>query len=91
MIYKKSMILRTAEFPLYAQDTVRKFVIRINGVNDTMTYSYTSNVHLISRECGYTYYFTLDSITYTRNNIDSVSIVKKTVTTLNEENIRIYY
>jgi hypothetical protein len=90
-IYKNSHNIKKAEFPLNVQDTVSRFVVRINDVYDTMVYKYSSNIHLISKDCGYTYYFTLDSISYTKNNIDSVSVVKKTVTTLNEENIRIYY
>jgi hypothetical protein len=90
-IYKKSLNIKKAEFPLNVQDTVSRFVVRINGVDDTMIYKYTSYIHLISKDCGYTYYFTLDSISFTKNNIDSVAVVKNTVTTLDEENIRIYY
>jgi hypothetical protein len=91
VVYLKDYKVKGAEFPLFAEDTVCTFVVKINGVNDTMSYKYSSNVHLISKECGYTFYYKLDTIFFTRNIIDSVSVLRKTVTTLNEENIRIFY
>jgi len=91
LIYDKALSQKSAAFPLFAADTVRRFILRINGINDTMEYRYSSSVHLISRECGYTYFFSLDTVIFSRNIIDSVSIIKKTATTANEENIRIFY
>jgi hypothetical protein len=90
-IYDKSLKLTIAEFPLFAAEPECKFVLRINGVNDTVDFTYSSYTHLLSKECGYTFYFNLDTAMYSINNIDSISIQKKTITTLNEENMRIYY
>jgi hypothetical protein len=90
-IYKKAVSPTTIEFPLYYDSVSCKFVIRINGVNDTMEYRYSGELHLLSKECGYSYFFNIDTVTYTKNIIDSVSILKKTVTTSDEENIRIFY
>ncbi len=90
-IYKKAVSPTTIEFPLYYDSASCKFVIRINGVYDTMEYRYSGELHLLSKECGYSYFFNIDTVTYTKNIIDSVSILKKTVTTSDEENIRIFY
>jgi hypothetical protein len=91
MIYNKSLKLKSVEFPLYAADTVCKFVLRINGINDTLRFRYSSYTSLISKECGYTYFFTLDTVTNSVNIIKSISITKKTITTFNEENMRIFF
>jgi hypothetical protein len=90
-IYKKAIKQKNAEFPLFAEDTVCQFIVIINGVSDTMKYRYSSSTHLLSKECGFTFFFRLDTVTFTKNTLDSVSVLKKTVTTLNEENIRIFF
>jgi hypothetical protein len=90
-IYEKTTNLKIAEFPLYAAAQECRFVIRINGVNDTLNFTYSSNTHLLSKECGYTFYFDLDNCTHSVNIIDSILVEKNTITTLNEENLRIYF
>jgi beta-xylosidase len=91
LIYDKSGKVRQAMMPLDASTDECGFVIRINGVNDTISFSYSTYNHLISKECGYTFYHTINQPSFTRNIIDTVTIVKNTITTLSEENIRIYY
>jgi len=90
-IYDNTTNLKTAEFPLYAEKQECKFVIKINGIIDTIEFNYISYPHLLSKECGYTFFYTLETDTHTKNTIDSVSIIKNTITTFNEENIRIFY
>lgn len=90
-IYDSIVRPKSAEFPLFAADTSVKFVISINGTDDTIEFHYSSYLHLLSKECGYTYFFNLDTVIYTDNIIRSIIIDKKTITTLNEENMRIFY
>jgi len=90
-IYKRSTAVKVAKMPLNASASSCSFVIKINGVYDTITFEYSSYLHLISKECGYTFYHMIDTTLYTRNIIDTVRITSSRVTTLNEENIRIYY
>jgi hypothetical protein len=90
-IYNKVLAPETVQFPLYASDTSVKFIIKINGIDDTLEFRYSSYIHLISKECGYTWYYTLDTALHSFNIIDSLSFSKKTITTLSEENMRIYY
>jgi hypothetical protein len=90
-IYDKTLNLKSAEFPLYAAEPGCTFVIRINGINDTLQFRYSSYPHLLSKECGYTYFFNLDTAIHSVNIIDSISIDKKTITTFNEENMRIFF
>jgi len=90
-IYNKALKLLTVEFPLNAGTDSCKFIIRINGITDTLGFIYSSFPHLLSKECGYTFFYTLDTAVHTTNAIDSIHIINKTITTFNEENIRIFY
>jgi len=91
-IYNKTSGVQPAFFPLDQSSDNCSFIIRINGVTDTITFRYTGNPYLISRECGYTINFNiLDTPFYTKNAIDYIYIAKRKITTINEENIRIFY
>jgi hypothetical protein len=90
-IYNKNSGVSMVLFPLDASSESCGFVIKINGISDTIRFAYSSRPYLISKECGYTFYHTIDTPVFTRNIIDRVFFVTNAVTTLNEENIRIYY
>jgi hypothetical protein len=90
-IYNSSKNITLALLPLNASADSCGFVIMINGVIDTLTFSYSTHPILLSKECGYTFYHTIDTPFYSRNIIDTITVSKNTITTLNEENIRIYY
>jgi hypothetical protein len=89
-IYNKALNLQTIYFPLDASKDKSTLILRINGKNDTITLEYTSYPHLVSKECGYTFYHILDTVYNTRNDLDFLK-KSQNVTTFYEENIRIYY
>jgi hypothetical protein len=90
-IYDKFRITPPALIPLSDSTDYSTFVIRINGINDTIEFRYWSYPHLVTKECGYTFYHHLDTLYHTKHAIDSVSKINENITTVNEENIRIYY
>mgnify|MGYP001590654895 CR=1 FL=1 len=90
-IYNKAGNVQPALLPLNASAGSCIYIIRINGLNDTIQFLYSSYPHLISKECGYTFYHILDLPVYTQNNIDTILIINRSITTANEENIRIFY
>jgi hypothetical protein len=90
-IYNKATNVTPALLPLNSSSENCGFMIRINGISDTITFSYSSYPHLISKECGYTFFHKIDTPVYTKHIIDKVKILKSSITTINEENIRIYY
>lgn len=93
-LYNKERGIQPALFPLNDSTENCTFIVRINGVNDTITFRYSSYPHLVSKECGYTFYHNIeniDSIDYTRNMIDYIYTGSKNITTSNEENIRIFF
>ena len=93
IIYNKSAKIQPALIPLNSSTDSCTFIIKINGVTDTIKFQYSSYPHLISKECGYTFYHHLsDSVrTYTRHAIKKIYTSNKTITNLNVENIRIFY
>lgn len=91
IIYKKVKLTPPALIPLKDSASVSFFVIKINGVNDTLEFQYWSYPHLISKECGYSMFHTVDTIFHTKHAIDSISRVNENITTENVENIRIFY
>jgi hypothetical protein len=92
IIYAGKSGVQPALIPLNSSAESSRFVIVINGITDTIEFRYSSYPHLISKECGYTFYHHLDSIPpFTKNIIKDIFLNNPTVTNLNEENIRIFY
>ncbi|HLP73898.1 MAG TPA: DUF6452 family protein [Bacteroidales bacterium] len=89
-IYSASKSIRKASLPLNSASDNSVFIMRINNFTDTLYVFYSSYPHLISKECGYTFYHQIDSVLHSRNEIE-ILINQRTVTNLDEENIRIYY
>lgn len=89
-IYDKASKVQTIEIPLDAGSDTCRFILKINGITDTVTLIYASYPHLVTKECGYTYYHTVDQIINTRIGVDFL-INNRNITTANEENIRIFY
>lgn len=93
LLYNKTTKVQVALLPLNTETGSCVFIIRLNGISDSVEFGYTSYPHLLSKECGYTFYHNLtpDSLTYSTNAIDLIEIKKSKITTINEENIRIFY
>ncbi len=90
-IYNRASGVKLILMPLNDNAGSCTLVMKMNAIYDTVSFEYTSYPHLLSKECGYTYYHNVGRILYTKHIIDTIMIRKSTVTTLNEENIRIYY
>jgi hypothetical protein len=93
IIYNQSRSIQPALIPLNASTDSCTFVIEINGVSDTIEFRYTNYPHLISKECGYTFYHHLDTIIPHEHfhAIKRIEYINKTITNLNAENLRIIY
>ena len=91
MIYDNKKLIPPALIPLNDTTDYSTLIININGVADTVKFIYLSYPHLISKECGYSMFHTIDSVLFTKYIIDSISLIEENITTINAENIRIYY
>lgn len=68
------------------------FDTAVSANADTLTFFYTSSVHFISNNCGYTNYFNIDSVHITKNVLDSVAVFKREVTSdQSTRNILLYF
>lgn len=57
---------------------------------DTITFRYSTKPWFASEACGVVYYFNIDSISYTRNLIDSIAVPGMLITNANRRFIEIY-
>jgi hypothetical protein len=89
-IYSRKASLQTALIPLDAAAYTSVFVLKINNITDTVTVKYSSYPHLVSKECGYTFFHIMDTV-YGRREEIVFTIKNKNITTFNDENIRIFY
>jgi hypothetical protein len=78
-------------FPLNPAEETSVIVIVLNDIADTATISYTNFVHLVSPECGYTFYSVVQGLNTTHNIIDSLIIENKNITVDGERNMRLFY
>ena len=90
-LYSKALNTSVINLPLDASSGSCGFIIKINNITDNLKFIYTSYPHLISKECGITFFYSLDSLHAAGTAIDTVLIRNKNITTFNEENIRIIY
>jgi hypothetical protein len=92
-IYAKTLKVQPALIPLNASARNCVFILTVDGVSDTIMAFYTSYPHLISKECGYTYYHHLDTILPVSHFhlIKKIEYINRTITNLNVENIHILY
>jgi len=90
-IYDNKKITPPALLPLRADGNETKFVIEINGTTDTIRFVHSNTFRLISKECGYLMFHTIDSIFFTKHGIDSISLSSKEINFNNIENVAIFY
>jgi hypothetical protein len=91
-IYNRNINIQPALIPLNSSADTCVIVIRIDKTNDTLKFRYTSYPHLISKECGYTYFHTIDTtVVSTHHLIHSIKVTSNLITNINGENIIIYY
>ena len=58
---------------------------------DTLTFRYQRNLQFISNACGFTYFYTLDTVLTTHVNIDSLHIINPSVTNnVNTKHVQIF-
>ena len=90
-IYDSQKNLSSAFLPLKTSDNETEFVIRINGTADTIRFIHSNFLQLISKECGYLIYHNVDTLYFTTNEIDSISLINREITPQNVDNVAIFY
>lgn len=91
LFYEKLVKRSIIYLPFDASAEKCSFLLKINQSTDTISFDYTTFPGLISRECGYTFYFSVTGYITTKNIIDTIIVVNSRITNRDEENLRIFY
>lgn len=80
-------------FTLSPESDTSEFIITSlqAPLNDTIFIYYHRKTVLISTECGFATDYTIDTILYTNNYIDSLDLVNETISTEKNGHIQIYF
>ncbi len=90
LLYKEVSTSKIS-LPLFAGSEISRFVI-INGlIYDTISVNYSSRYNYISKGCGYNFLHTIESVSFTKNRIDTILIINNSVSTGDEENLRTFF
>jgi len=89
-IYKKESV---SDFflPLMFDKDTTSFVVKNQMLNDTIHFIHTKKIDFISRKCGFTFSFKIDTVNFTGIFIDSVSVINPNIKyNENIKNVEIY-
>jgi len=80
---------------LSPKDTICRWMVATDTLRsslfDTLTFTYQRNLTFLSNACGFTYFYTLDSVHTSHFNIDSAVISNASVTNdVNTEHVKLY-
>ena len=90
-IYEDMTFVTNVKLPLNPAVGSVSFFFSINDTTDLVTFNYSSEPYMHSKECGYTWFYDILTASSTTNIIDSVTVTNAKATISDEENIRIYY
>lgn len=96
LVYSGSV--KTLYLPLRPDRSPTSFFIRYMnhpavdyGIEDTITFSYTTIPYFASADCGAMYRYQLTAVSHTSFLLDSVAILDSAITNVDIERIRLYY
>lgn len=86
----------TIYLPLRSTAHTTSFYIRylqrnMDGMADTISFSYDSEPRFVSEDCGAMYFYRITSVSHTSLLIDSIGITDSLITNADIERIRIYF
>ena len=89
-IYKEETVSNMF-LPLSFNRDTTSFLIFRQTLRDTIHFVHTKKMNFISRECGFTFDFVIDTVYYSNTFIDSVAIINRNVRyNENIDNVEIY-
>ena len=88
----KNESVKSIYLPLRATSTSCQFEIDFSEstIKDTISFVYTSTPVFVSSDCGAMYNFEIKSCTSTHNVIDSVQVMRTTVTNVDQTTLKIH-
>lgn len=77
--------------PFRASQPSTTYIFTADGVDDEVTFTYSSIPYFASEECGAMYRYRITGVQHTDAFIDSVAVTDSLITNVNLEQIRIYF
>ena len=90
----QGMAAREIFAPLNPHDSSTRFYLQPDSTmttGDTLTVTYTLDLHFVSAGCGFTHFYRLDTVTATRHYIDSLAFTNRKINTTHAVNVKLYY
>ena len=91
VMYNWSKNVNSVRLPLSPHEDFSGFIFILNDIRDTVQFFYKRQLYFVSEECGFSVNFSIDSLIFTTNQIDSVIITQPKVQAINEEHFRFYF
>jgi len=91
LIYDSQNNVSSIELPLNPLDDECAFVLSYSESADTLWFSYHREEHLISVECGFTLFFTIQNVDHTTHFMEALGINNAYVTNNFDEHIKVYF
>ena len=89
-----STVASKIQLPLNPNSDHSTFVLKVQDIFDTIKIYHTSTVYLLSFTCGFSNDFTMTDITYTRNSLIDIELIKEYVNAEEddvEEHLKFYF
>ena len=77
--------------PLSPASETSEFVFAIAAYKDTISFTYETKTYLESIECGFISNFSINSLKYSQNIIDTIVLIKNEVTIEDEDHVKIFF
>ncbi|MDR2475580.1 MAG: hypothetical protein LBD45_06950 [Bacteroidales bacterium] len=88
--------LNQLRLPLRINNSSTKYIFRLKYTSiedeiDLIEFFHNNQPHFISETCGCAMFFTIDSVVYSKNAIDSILIPNREITNEPKENIQLFF
>lgn len=83
--------LQSVTLPLPLEGDSCQFVLEFPAESDTLTLVFDRQLRYISKGCGFVTWFDITDASVTGNAVRSMNLIEPSVTTSNEENIKLYF
>ncbi len=89
-VYDNLKSVSVLELPLNPHRGDCAFILDFYHSRDTIWLQYLRETHFVSVECGFTLFFELEELTYTRQHIESATLVNDYVSNTMDEHIKAF-
>ena len=91
LLYENDTTRSSVLLPLSPNSETTEFVFEFENITENIKFTYTTSTYLESMDCGFITNYEIESVGYSKNIIDTIIIINGSVTTDNEEHIKLFF